>query len=72
MWHYLADKNGIGHEAIDEVADQLAKLIENCPSPQRLRDYIDQWGAERPETPATRTQVELVRKVADAMESGKL
>ena len=72
MWHYLADKNGIGHEAIDEVADQLAKLIENCPSPQRLRDYIDQWAAERPETPATRMQVELVRKVADAMESGKL
>ncbi|HZE16870.1 MAG TPA: hypothetical protein VE197_14855, partial [Mycobacterium sp.] len=38
MWHYLADKNGIGHQAIDEVADQLAKLIENCPSPQRLRE----------------------------------
>jgi hypothetical protein len=33
MWHYLADKNGIGHQPIDEVADQLAKLIENCPSP---------------------------------------
>ncbi len=72
MWHYLADKNGIEHEAIDQVADQLSKLVEMCPSPQRLRDYIDQWAAQRPQTPATRTQVELVRKVADAMESGKL
>lgn len=72
MWHYLADKNGIEHDAIDRVADQLAKLIEVCPSPQRLRDHIDEWAAERPDTPATRTQVELVRKVADAMESGEL
>ncbi len=72
MWHYLADKNSIEHEVIDQVADQLAKLIEMCPSPQRLRDYVDQWAAERPQTPATRTQLELVRKVADAMESGEL
>ena len=72
MWHYLADKNGIEHDAIDGVADQLAKLIEMCPSPQRLRDYIDEWAAERPDTPATRTQVALVRKVADAIKSGKL
>ena len=72
MWHYLADRNGVEHDAIDRVADHLAKLIEMCPSPQRLRDYIDEWAAERPDTPATRTQVELVRKVADAMESGEL
>lgn len=72
MWHYLADKNGVEHEVIDAVADQLAALIEVCPSPQQLRGYIDQWAAQRPDTPATRTQVELVRTVADAMESGKL
>ena len=72
MWHYLADKNGIEHDAIDQVADQLAKLIEMYPSPQPLRDYIDEWAAERPDTPATRTQVALVRKVADAIKSGKL
>ncbi len=33
MWHYLADKNGIEHQVIDRVADQLAQLIEMCPSP---------------------------------------
>jgi hypothetical protein len=72
IWHYLADKHEIEHDAIDCVADQLARLIEMCPSPQRLRDRIDEWAAERQDTPATRTQVELVRKVADAMESGEL
>ncbi len=72
MWHYLADKSGIDHQAIDRVADQLARLIEMCPSPQRLRDHIDAWATERPNTPATRTQVELVRTVADALETGQL
>ena len=72
IWHHLADKTGIEHQAIDRVADHLAQLIEMCPSPQRLRDNIDGWAAERPDTPATRMQVELVRKVADAMESGEL
>ena len=68
----LADKHEIEDDAIDRVADKLATLIEMCPSPQHLRDYIDEWAAERPDTPATRTQVQLVRKVADAMESGEL
>jgi hypothetical protein len=72
MWHYLTDKHGIEYDVIDRVAEQLAKLIEACPSPQWLRDRIDQWAAERTDTPATRTQVRLVRAVADAMESGKL
>ena len=27
MWHLLADKNGIEHDAIDRVADQLANAV---------------------------------------------
>lgn len=72
IWHYLADNHGIDYDVIDRVADHWAKLIEACPSPQWLRDRIDQWAAERPDTPVTRKQIELVRTLADAIEAGEL